>query len=56
MTQTGNVCVTRSPDEPISRVTIEQRYRPILQALEKAFAERFKTVVLFGSQARGEAL
>jgi predicted nucleotidyltransferase len=54
MIQAGNARVARSPDEPISPVTIEQCYRPIVQVLENAFAERLKTVVLFGSQARGE--
>jgi len=54
MIQTDDARVVRSPDEPISRVTVEQRYRPIVQALESAFTERFKTMVLFGSQARGE--
>lgn len=30
----------------------EERYRPMVQALETAFAGRLKTVVLFGSQVR----
>lgn len=34
---------------------LEQRYRPIIQSLKNGFKERLKTVVLFGSQARGEA-
>lgn len=33
----------------------EERYRPIVQVLENAFADRLKTIVLFGSQARQEA-
>jgi len=54
MIQTDDARVVRSPHEPISRFTVEQRYRPIVQALESAFTEQFKTMVLFGSQARGE--
>ena len=35
--------------------TYAERYGEILQALRDAFAERLKTVVLFGSQARQDA-
>jgi predicted nucleotidyltransferase len=35
--------------------TLERRYRAVVQALESVFAGRLKTVVLFGSQARGES-
>ncbi|MEE8390591.1 MAG: nucleotidyltransferase domain-containing protein [Anaerolineae bacterium] len=55
MPQRTNVPVAYSQDEPFSQGTLEQRYRPVVQALESAFAGRLKTVVLFGSQARGEA-
>lgn len=34
---------------------LPQRYHPIVQLLENAFAGRLKMVALFGSQARGEA-
>ncbi len=33
---------------------LESRYRDVLVVLEQNFGERLKTVVLFGSQARGE--
>ncbi len=31
-------------------------YRPVVQLLQDAFGQRLRTVVLFGSQARGDAL
>ena len=34
---------------------LNERYRPIIGALKRNFANRLKCVVLFGSQARGEA-
>jgi predicted nucleotidyltransferase len=34
---------------------VQARYRLVIQALANAFAERLKTVVLFGSQARQSA-
>lgn len=34
---------------------LERRYRSIVRSLENAFIGRLKMVVLFGSQARGEA-
>ncbi len=37
------------------RRATQERYQPIAQALETRFGERLRTVVLFGSQARGEA-
>jgi predicted nucleotidyltransferase len=46
---------TYSPARLASPVTLEVRYRPIVQTLENTFAGRLKTVVLFGSQARQEA-
>jgi len=55
MTQRTKIQVAYSQDEPLSQSTMEQRYRPIVQMLKDAFAERLKTAVLFGSQARGEA-
>ena len=39
----------------IHQASLEQQYHPIVQSLENSFGERLKTVVLFGSQARGEA-
>ena len=33
---------------------LEQSYRPVIQSLENIFSDRLKTVVLFGSRARGE--
>jgi len=44
-----------SQASPPSHTMIEGLYRPIVQALQSAFTGRLKTVVLFGSQARGEA-
>jgi len=41
--------MTERPEE------LEERYQPIVQALEDRFGEQLKTVVLFGSQVRGEA-
>jgi predicted nucleotidyltransferase len=38
-----------------SNISLEQQYRTIVQSLEGSFGKRLKTVVLFGSQARGEA-
>ena len=35
--------------------TYAERYDQVFQALQGAFAERLKTVVLFGSQARRDA-
>jgi predicted nucleotidyltransferase len=34
---------------------VREQYQPIIQALKQRFADQLKTVVLFGSQARGEA-
>lgn len=34
---------------------VQQRYDVVIRALVDAFAQRLKTVVLFGSQARGDA-
>ncbi len=34
---------------------VQRRYLLVTQALIDVFAQRLKTVVLFGSQARGEA-
>ena len=36
-------------------MTTKQSYQPILHSLEAHFGDRLKCVVLFGSQARGEA-
>ena len=46
--------ITSTAESSKADITPE-RYRLVLQALEDAFAERLKMVVLFGSQARGEA-
>jgi predicted nucleotidyltransferase len=42
-------------NERIRPNKLEQQYHPIIQSLESHFSKRLKTVVLFGSQARGEA-
>jgi predicted nucleotidyltransferase len=42
-------------NEQIRPGELEQQYRPIIQSLASHFSTRLKTVVLFGSQARGEA-
>lgn len=34
---------------------MREQYQPIIQALKQRFADQLKTVVLFGSQARGDA-
>jgi hypothetical protein len=44
-----------SHEDPCCNEMLEAAYRPIVQALERSFGERLKTVVLFGSQARGDA-
>jgi predicted nucleotidyltransferase len=41
--------------EKLRAETAQERYHLVVQALEKTFAGRLKTVVLFGSQARGQA-
>jgi predicted nucleotidyltransferase len=33
---------------------LKERYQPIIKVLKQSFTTRLKTVVLFGSQARGE--
>jgi len=38
---------------PVSR--LENKYRPLVQALSNRYGDRLKTVLLFGSQARREA-
>jgi hypothetical protein len=42
-------------DDSSDQRAVEERYRPAVQALERRFGERLRTVVLFGSQARREA-
>jgi len=40
---------------PARAETAQEHYRLVVHALESTFAGRLKTLVLFGSQARGEA-
>lgn len=42
-------------DDKLTPTITHQRYQIVVKALVEAFAHRLKTVVLFGSQARGEA-
>ena len=55
MTQAGDGRLAQPPTGPIASIALEERYRPIVQTLEDAFSGRLRTVVLFGSQVRGEA-
>jgi len=47
--------VERNPNLAKSPTKEYERYRLVIKALEDTFADRLQTVVLFGSQARGEA-
>jgi len=51
MAHTQNTLATSASNQ----TDLEQRYQLVIQALRQEFGERLKTVVLFGSQARGEA-
>jgi predicted nucleotidyltransferase len=47
--------VQRIQDDSPDQRAVEERYRPVVQALERRFDERLRAVLLFGSQARGAA-
>ena len=51
MAKTFNTIATSSPDQ----TKLKERYQLVIQALRQEFGAGLKTVVLFGSQARGEA-
>ncbi len=55
MTQESDGLVAHPSAEPASHALIRERYNLVVQVLEQTFAGRLKTVILFGSQARGEA-
>lgn len=55
MTDHLNSPIENKPATAPDLETARERYHLVLQALQDRFAGRLKTVVLFGSQARGEA-